>query len=311
MGEKRIEIGRTETDFYVCMENLQEVQEIPSINPINLNYFGSESCRPGYTFGPFVRTSYVLHMIRSGRGRLMKRGRNYEIGPGQAFLIYPGEETVYQADSEDPWSYMWIGFHGFRADEMTKRIGFSPSMPVVTCGNMDRLCDVMGQLLESKELNYVNELYRMSALYELIALLTEYGKAQVEEPVSAVSTDVMYVKTAVNMLINSVGTQIRVADVAKAIGISRSYLTGIFKKEMKVSPQKFLMDFRMEKAASLLRSTDSPVGVIAAEVGYADPLSFSKVFRKQFGINPSEYRRLKPELRTYSNVGGFNMENYL
>ena len=310
MEEKKVvQIGRTETDFFVCMENLQETQEIPSINPINLNYFGSEECTPGYSFGPFVRTSYVLHMISSGRGVLLKGGKSYPIGPGQAFLIYPGEKTVYRADEKDPWSYMWIGFHGFRAEEMVARIGFTPEEPVITCRNMDQICETMNRLLEFKELNYVNELHRMSALYHLIGLLTDNK----EEPVDtrAVDADVQYVRTAVNMLINSVGKQIRVADVAKTIGISRSYLTSIFKREMKVSPQKFLMDFRMEKAASLLRSTDSPIGVVAAEVGYSDPLTFSKVFRKQFGINPSEYRRQKPQLVTYKKAREFKSENYL
>ena len=106
------EVGVTESGRFQAMENLQEIQRLPSINPINLNYFGSEQCESGYSFGPFVRTSYVLHLVRSGKGKLMKQGNTYEVSCGQAFLIYPGEETVYQADDEEPWNYMWVGFHG-------------------------------------------------------------------------------------------------------------------------------------------------------------------------------------------------------
>ena len=305
-------IGRTEAETFVSMENLQEVQNVPSINPINLNYFGSENCEPGHTFGPFVRTSFVLHKVTAGRGKLRKAGNKiWEISAGQAFLIFPGEETIYKADLEDPWSYMWIGFHGLRAEEMMKKAGFSKECPVITCRNMDKMKETMDRLLLSRDLTYVNELYRMGAVYHLIALLTE--NSAVTDVLTDISPDAdrIYVDAAVNLLINNANGSIKVSEVARRIGISRSYLTSIFKKEMKVSPQEFLMNFRMEKAASLLRSTDNSVNMIASEVGYSDALSFSKLFHKRFGVSPTDYRRQKPELVTLSAKGDFEGENYL
>ena len=65
-------IGLTESESFRAMENLQEIQRLPSINPINLNYFGAEQCEKGYVFGSFVRTSYVIHIIRKGKGKLRK-----------------------------------------------------------------------------------------------------------------------------------------------------------------------------------------------------------------------------------------------
>ena len=70
------------------------------------------------------------------------------------------------------------------------------------------------------------------------------------------------------------------------------------------------MNFRMEKAASLLRSTDNSVNMIASEVGYSDALSFSKLFHKRFGLSPTDYRKQKPELVTLS-AKGFEGEEYL
>ena len=309
--ENKKNIGLTESESFRAMENLQEIQRFPSINPINLNYFGAEQCEKGYVFGPFVRTSYVIHIIRKGKGKLRKNGTEYEINTGQAFLIYPGEETTYQADACDPWSYMWIGFHGLRAEEMMKKAGFSKECPVITCRNMDKMKETMDRLLLSRDLTYVNELYRMGAVYHLIALLTE--NSAVTDVLTDISPDAdrIYVDAAVNLLINNANGSIKVSEVARRIGISRSYLTSIFKKEMKVSPQEFLMNFRMEKAASLLRSTDNSVNMIASEVGYSDALSFSKLFHKRFGVSPTDYRRQKPELVTLSAKGDFEGENYL
>ena len=50
------------------------------------------------------------------------------------------------------------------------------------------------------------------------------------------------------------------------------------------------MNYRMEKASSLLAMTANPVGLIAVEVGYSDPMTFSKVFRRRRGMSPTEFR---------------------
>ena len=309
--ERKKAVGHTLTDRFQSMENLQEAQNVPSINPINLNYYGREQCESGYSFGPFIRTNFVLHFVKSGRGVLRKGDRTYRIGPGQVFLIYPEEETTYKADDRDPWYYMWIGFHGFRSEEFMRRAGLSRKNPVTTCRNVDEIYATMDQLLGYTQLNYVNELLRMSALYRLLALLTENARDSRIPSEDELSADRLYVKAAVNLLINSENKNVKVNDVVKAIGISRSYLTSIFKKEMKVSPQVFLMNFRMETAASLLRSTDRPIGEIAEEIGYADTMSFSKAFKKHYQLTPSQFRELKPELASLTFKGDFTSEHPL
>ena len=305
-------VGLTETERFWAMENLQEIQRLPSIGPINLNYFGSEQCSPGYTFGPFVRTSFVLHLIRSGCGRLTARGKTFSIRAGQAFLLYPGEETIYQADQAHPWHYMWAGFHGLQAEEMMIRAGFTREQPVITCMNMDALTQIMDRLLEQKELNYVNDMMRMGYLYQLIGtLILNNGNAAGNAADTPEDADSRYVRTAVNLLINSPDLHVKVSDVAKTIGISRGYLTSIFRKEMGVSPQEFQMNFRMERAGNLLRSTDNPVGMIAAELGYSDALAFSKSFRRHFGISPTQYREQEVVLVTKGEKGSYTSEHPL
>ena len=60
-------VGVTEDGQFMAMENLQEIQRLPSINPVNLDYFGAEQCRSGDSFGPYVRVSYVIHIVRFRR----------------------------------------------------------------------------------------------------------------------------------------------------------------------------------------------------------------------------------------------------
>ena len=304
-------VGFTESEYFQAMENLQEIQRLPSVSPINLNYFGSEQCMPGYTFGPFVRTSYVLHLIRSGHGRFTARGKVYSLHAGQAFLICPGEKTVYQADQADPWHYMWVGFHGLQAKEMMQRAGFSPDQPVMTCKSIDRLVRIMENLLKAKELTYENDMKRMGYLYLLIGELISNNATPEKQIREDQDTENLYVKTAVDLLINSQNLHMKVNDIARAIGISRGYLTSIFKNQMGISPQEFQMNFRMERAGNLLRSTDNPVGTIAAELGYTDVMSFSKSFRRHFGVSPTQYREQKVVLVTGGEKGSYTSEHPL
>ena len=90
--------------------------------------------------------------------------------------------------------------------------------------------------------------------------------------------------------------KIKIDDIADFIGISRSHLTGSFKKEMGVSPQEYLINFRLEKAASLLRSSKEQINIIAYQCGYEDSLSFSKAFKQKFGMSPKSFRNLEVEL---------------
>lgn len=304
-------VGVMDSENFRSMENLQEIQRLPGLSPVNLNYFGSEQCERGYTFGPFVRTSYVLHMVKSGRGRLFRDGNSYEVRPGQAFLIYPGEETTYQADFYDPWCYMWVGFHGILADELVARAGFAPQSPVISCRNMDKMSLLMDQLLESRELTFVNELMRTGYLYQLMALLIDNGRQQAWQESHLENEEKLYVRTAVNLLINSDDPQMKVAEAARLIGISRGYLTRIFRKEMGVSPQEFQTRFRMEKAGDLLRSTGSPVSNIAEMLGYTDVLSFSKCFSRYYGMSPTAFRSQKTVVIRGEEKGTFVSEHPL
>ena len=60
---------------------------------------------------------------------------------------------------------------------------------------------------------------------------------------------------------------------------------------MKISPQEYLMQVRMERSRELMLKTELPVRMVAREVGYVDQLAFSKIFKKKFGLSPEQYRR--------------------
>lgn len=84
--------------------------------------------------------------------------------------------------------------------------------------------------------------------------------------------------------------ELSVEVVCKALGVSTSYFSTVFKKETGKTFVKYLTEFRMEKAAELLLTKEEKTYLIAQKAGYSDPNYFSYVFKRQFGVPPSKYR---------------------
>lgn len=263
-------VGLTDSVGFACLEDLQLSNSYMWGTAISLDYCGREDCIKGWKFGPYVRESYVIHMVKKGKGTFTIAGKTYELGPGQAFIIRPGEETTYRADDDDPWSYMWVGFHGYRAEDFIEAMGYVKGSPIIKIEQMDTCAECINKMLEYSQITRINEVKRMSALMLLFATIMEDNASDAQED----------------------------DDIADFIGISRSHLTGSFKKEMGVSPQEYLINFRLEKAASLLRSSKEQINIIAYQCGYEDSLSFSKAFKQKFGMSPKSFRNLEVELET-------------
>jgi two-component system response regulator YesN len=79
-------------------------------------------------------------------------------------------------------------------------------------------------------------------------------------------------------------------DVAREVHLSPFYLSRLFKEKEGVNFVDYLTRLRLEEAKKLLAQTNDTVAAIAEQVGYAEANYFSRIFRRHFGMSPSEYR---------------------
>ena len=82
-----------------------------------------------------------------------------------------------------------------------------------------------------------------------------------------------------------------IGDVCRTLGVSESYFSSVFKKETGESFVSYLTEYRMETAARLLLETSDKSYVIGKKVGFEDANYFSYVFKKQYGVSPTRYRK--------------------
>ncbi|WP_260845732.1 helix-turn-helix transcriptional regulator [Paenibacillus sp. Y412MC10] len=122
----------------------------------------------------------------------------------------------------------------------------------------------------------------------MLSLLVESGP---ETPtLQRESRAEIYVEQVIDFIEMNFSQKITIEDIAHLIGLNRSYLCSLFKQQMNISIQDYLIRYRMDMAAKMLGSTDLSIGDIARSVGYADPLLFSKMFKKVKGASPKHYR---------------------
>lgn len=86
-------------------------------------------------------------------------------------------------------------------------------------------------------------------------------------------------------------TSVSEEEVARSIGVSASYFSRTFKKNMKRSFTQYVCEVRLKEAERLLISTDASVAEISAKVGFSTSAYFISIFKKNRGATPAQYRR--------------------
>jgi AraC-like DNA-binding protein len=95
-----------------------------------------------------------------------------------------------------------------------------------------------------------------------------------------------------------------VDDLARAAGLSRAHFSREFRRAFGTSPHAYLLTRRLERAATLLRTTDRSVAEICVDVGLTSVGSFTTSFRRMFGSSPTAYRAAFPPAAAYAVVPG-------
>ena len=261
--------NRKFSDFYLC-------------------FCGYAKCSPLHSFGPAVRPNYILHYIMEGKGKFLVNGEEYNLQKGQGFLIEPEVQTFYQADEEVPWTYLWIGFGGKKAEDYLRDLGLNKKQLIFQCGCGEELKKIVYSMLKHRKYTAANEYFLEGLLYTFFGTLKE----NMEIAGNAGEKDGnLYVRKAVEFIQNNYADPVRVKDIADYVGVNRSYLYTLFQDNLQLSPKEYLTNFRLTRAAELLQLTDLSVETVAMSCGYQDALGFSKIFKAKMGITPSAYRK--------------------
>lgn len=270
-----------------CLRNIKR-----QTNDLYLVHCGMQKCPPAYTYDHKIPNEYHVHFVVDGKGILLIHDNIYHIRKNDIFLIPKGVPIKYYADNEEPWIYMWVTFGGEMAETYLEYVQLTADNPVIhSMIPTSTYAPLIQSILDTNHLTLANEIKRVAYLYEILSILIE-AQASVRNADGQYdySSDA-YIDYALQF-IKANYSKIKVNDIASYIGINRSYFTSIFKKKLNVSPQQYLITYRLSEAARFLRTTDLSINEIAEQIGYDNPSTFSRRFKQIYGISPQSYKTM-------------------
>ena len=241
---------------------------------LEVYWFNFERCAADKPAVNNIAYYHMLHFVVSGHGIC----NGQRINPGQAFLCRANTHNHYYPDPEDPWSYYWVDASGVLADSLLDSCGFANTDII----DFDPSSEVVELLKLGMKCTAPN--FRCGMFLALTGLLQDYEFELMQ------SEPMRHVKNAVS-IIHACSGQITPSELAVQLCLSRKYLRNIFVKYKGISPQDYIIRYRMRCAADLLEQTDCTIREIAAEVGYDDQFQMSRQFHKVYGYSPTQHRR--------------------
>ena len=260
---------------------------------LTMYQFGYEKCRPNHSFGPAAWNHFLFQYVVSGKGLLIstndeEHNIRYKLSPGQGFMLWPGQRNHYIADSEDPWACAWIEFDGLQARELVLKAGFTSNDPIYSSQSQN-LKDQM-----EAELTYIithakNPPLELMGHFYLFMNALIASSANRKETFGGSLKD-FYVQEAIAYIERNYHLNINVQGIADYCNLHRSYLNRIFNSVLNITPQLFIIRFRIKKACELLTLDERPIGELCTLVGYPDQLNFSRAFKREMGMSPQKWR---------------------
>ena len=192
-------------------------------------------------------------------------------------LLYLAKDCIYDINVKKPCKHIYVDFDFKKTSDKQKSCVLKSTSSLIK----SEFIKLFYQW-NKKNLWYMQNSF--SVLYNI------YAEAIKAENKSYVKQNKLFSKIASYILENYTSSVINVADIANYAGISEVHLRRIFKSATNTTPIKYINYLRLEKAKNMLINSNYSVNEIALLVGFEDAYYFSRIFKKEFGISPSEYK---------------------
>lgn len=239
--------------------------------------------------------------IFSGAGKYHIEGEMFDVEAGDLLIFNPGvnHQAIRDENSDWPTTEFFVGFSNVQLPGYPYNYIPMPKGKYIIHAEgelkskMVRICTLIEQENRSR---LEGQYFMQKALLMQLILLV------IREQCERVATDVGYefeslnksyvVGRIIDYFEEHYREKISLDHIAENMYLSPFYISKIFKSETGDTPIRHLINIRLEKAKQLLEAGDNgSIQEISAKVGYEDAYHFSKLFKKRYGISPSQVRK--------------------
>lgn len=260
--------------------------------------------RPGeYLLNPHVMSVSFIWIVRGG-GIIRAGNKSFRVGPNQTVRLPWHHQVEYQADAQNPFRIgtLHIVPQHLEGVPVVPRVAhlandpllhdpsrtgdpkeFAPSVASFSSGPARRIADLGRFAVERFTDAPFNENSYRSLAKVVLAENSAWGEWQPNLSLPVALEEMMAYARA------NIGANLSVAEMAQAGDCSATTAQRLFNQHTGSSLRSWVRQLRLQEAAHLLKSSGLRVNEIGEMVGFKDPLYFSRVFRDEHGIPPSQF----------------------
>ena len=262
--------------------------------------------------GPYTAELHSHHELElscmpSGRGIYDIGGREYDIAPGDVFLLNNTESHGLVLPESGVLENMVIHFNpSFIWNSLSNDLDYNFLLVFFErsqsfSNRLDRnnpatqrifrlICEI-GQEFEEQRLCY--ELIIKIKLQTIFSeIIRHYDYVDVKKAVKPLSEgDISQLNTVLKYIDSHLDSEIRLAQLADIAHVSPAYFSTLFKRFNGLSPVEYIVHKRVQRAVEYIRTTSKSLTEIAMSCGFNNSTNFYKAFRKVTGHTPAYYRR--------------------
>ncbi|MDR3437048.1 helix-turn-helix domain-containing protein [Telmatospirillum sp.] len=232
----------------------------------------------------------VLIYCVDGEGWAVLSGRQYRISPGTVLVTPPEVPHAYGADEQRPWTIYWVHVAGQKAASLARFLEIEDAPPLLCPGRNPSLPTLFDKTIAILERGCTTDNLLMASitLGQLLGQLIAHRHRHPGD--EGVPDD--RVKNAIGYMEKHLDRTIDIDELSKTLNTSRSHLAAVFKRNTGFSLLDFFIRMKIQRACTLLDTTDLPIKAISQQLGYDDQLYFSRCFRRIHDCSPVQYRSI-------------------
>lgn len=262
--------------------NHQLIRETAQDAPSILFCARDENLEPGVTYGPVIRDIYILECCTSGYGAVVINRKEFPVGPGDCYVLLPGDVVIHKTAEVNPRSGVWCAVNGLQVGKALSLAGITSENPFVRPELFGEILALVEEAMAmKKDPDPGVEFRRLACLYRILGILLRDSTESDRDSV---------IQKAVGMMEARYHESLSVEEIAASVGLERSYFSTFFKERTGYSPHRYLNRLRIQKACMLMEGNRASVADAAEYVGL-DPQNFARLFKKEMGVTPLKYKK--------------------